>query len=86
VAGRSPLKLPFPKGLDPFSLFQISLENFFDLKFRLWKEHGLDPEWIESIPYYEFQIWIDKLNVAIEVDNQETLSEAGKSTVFSFRK
>jgi len=62
------------------------LENFFDLKFRLWKEHGLDPEWIESIPYYEFQIWIDKLNVAIEVDNQETLSEAGKSTVFSFRK
>jgi len=62
------------------------LENFFDLKFRLWKEHGLDPEWIESIPYYEFQIWIDKLNLAIEVDNQEALSEAGKSTVFSFRK
>jgi hypothetical protein len=86
VEGRSPPTLPFPKGLDPFSLFQISLENFFDLKFRLWKEHGLDPEWVEGIPYYEYQIWIDKLNLAIDADNQEVLTDSGKSTVFSFRK
>ena len=86
VEGRSPLILPFPKGSDLFSLFQISLENFFELKFRLWKEHSLDPGWIENIPYYEFQIWLDKLNAAIDVDNQDALAEAGKNTVFSFRK
>jgi hypothetical protein len=26
----------------------------------MWKEHGLDPNWIESIPYYEYQMWIEK--------------------------
>jgi len=62
------------------------LENFFDVKFRLWNEHGLDPDWVERIPYYEYQIWIDKLNLAIEVDNQEVLADSGKKTVFSLRK
>lgn len=56
------------------------------MKFRLWNEHGLDPDWVERIPYYEYQIWIDKLNLAIEVDNQEVLADSGKKTVFSLRK
>ena len=86
MEGRSPLILPFPKGLNPFSLFQISLENFFDLKFRMWKEHGLDPDWIEKIPYYEYQLWIDKLNQAVEKENKEILEESGKKELFSFSK
>ena len=62
------------------------MENFFDLKFRMWKEHGLDPNWIESIPYYEYQIWIDKLNKAVEKENRENLEESGKKELFNFSK
>ena len=83
---RSPQRSPFPTGSDLFSLFQISLENFFDIKFRLWKEHGLDPEWIESIPFYEYQIWIDKLNEVIEQDNAQAKADGGIKEVFSFSK
>jgi hypothetical protein len=62
------------------------LENFFDLKFRLWQEHRVDPEWLERIPFYEYQIWVDKVNSVVEKDNTEIASEAGKKSVFSLRK
>jgi hypothetical protein len=62
------------------------LENFFDIKFRLWNEHKLDPNWIESIPFYEYQIWLEKLNVAIEKQNRQVMEESGKQEVFSFKK
>ena len=83
---RSPPRLAFPAGSDLFSLFQISLENYFDIKFRLWKEHELSPEWIESLPFYEYQIWIDKLNDVIEIENSEAKSKSGFKEVFSFSK
>jgi hypothetical protein len=62
------------------------LENFFDVKFRLWNEHGLDPEWVENIPFYEYQIWIDKLNKVIEQENAETQAKSGLKQLFSFSK
>jgi len=62
------------------------LENYFDLKFRLWNEHKLDPEWIEKIPYYEYQIWLERLNKAVEKQNKENQEESGQSEVFSFSK
>ena len=83
---RSPPQFPFPEGSDLFSLFQISLENYFDLKFRLWNEHKLDPEWIEKIPYYEYQIWLEKLNRVVEKENKEAQEESGQNEVFSFSK
>ena len=83
---RSPQILTFPAGSDLFSLFQISLANYFDLKFRLWKEHGLDPEWVEKIPFYEYQIWIDMVNAATEEDNSQTLEASGKKSVFNLRR
>ena len=86
VKGRLPLQSPFQEDLDLFSLFQISLENYFDIKFRLWNEHKLDPNWIESIPFYEYQIWLEKLNAAIEKQNRRTMEESGKQEVFNFKK
>jgi hypothetical protein len=62
------------------------LENYFDIKFRLWKEHELDPEWIESIPYYEYQIWIQKLNKVIEQENADSQAKGGLKQVFNFTK
>jgi hypothetical protein len=84
VRRRSPLLSPFPEGSDLFSLFQISLENFFDIKFRLWKEHELDPEWIENIPFYEYQIWIQKLNKVIEQENADVQAKGGLKQIFNF--
>ncbi len=52
----------------------------------MWKEHGLDPNWVESIPFYEYQIWIEKLNQAVEKDNKEALEESGKIELFNFAK
>jgi hypothetical protein len=62
------------------------LENFFDIKFRLWREHRLDPVWIESLPYYEYQIWLEKLNKSIEKENADRMSESGQVQVFNFTK
>jgi hypothetical protein len=62
------------------------LDNFFDLKFRLWFEHKLDPDWVEKIPYYEYQIWLQKLNVKIEKENREAQENSGQSEVFNFSK
>jgi hypothetical protein len=39
--------------------------------------------WIESIPFYEYQIWIDKLNDAIEIENAEAQAASGLKEVFS---
>jgi hypothetical protein len=82
--GRSPLRFTFPEGSDLFSLFQISLENYFNLKFRLWKEHSVDPSWVETIPFYEYQIWVDMLNKYVDKENKKALEESGQSEVFNF--
>ena len=52
----------------------------------MWKEHGLDPAWVESIPYYEYQIWLDKLNLAVEEENKEIAEESGKKEIFNLSK
>ena len=52
----------------------------------MWKEHGLDPKWVEAIPFYEYQIWIDKLNLHIEKENKQTMEDSGQVEVFNFRK
>jgi hypothetical protein len=43
----------------------------------------MDPEWVESLPYWEFQLWLDKLNDYIEMKNSETTDANGKVQVFS---
>jgi hypothetical protein len=43
----------------------------------------LAPDWIETLPYWEFQLWIDKLNEHIEKKNSENSSGDGKVQVFN---
>lgn len=52
----------------------------------MWKEHGLDPEWVEGIPFYEYQIWIEKLNVYIDKENKQSIEDSGQVEVFNFKK
>jgi hypothetical protein len=42
--------------------------------------------WIESIPYYEYQIFLDNINKKIEAENMEAQSADGLKQVFSFSK
>ena len=52
----------------------------------MWREHGIDPEWLESIPFYEYQIWLNKLNDTIEAENAEAQNEGGMKQVFNLKK
>jgi hypothetical protein len=42
--------------------------------------------WIENIPYYEYQIFLDGLNKKIEKDNMEAQSSDGVKELFNFKK
>jgi hypothetical protein len=42
--------------------------------------------WLESIPFYEYQIFLDKLNSAIELENAEIQAGDGVKQLFSFTK
>ena len=84
VRGRSQLIYHFPEGTDLFSLFQISLANYFNIKFRLWEEFKLSIDLLESMPFYEYQIFIDKLNEKIEKENKR-IEQGNLVEAFSFK-
>ena len=85
MVGRSQQILAFPEGTDLFSLFQISLANYFDIKFRLWEEFKVSIDSLENLPFYEYQIFIDKLNKKIEDENKKT-SQGDLVEAFAFSK
>ena len=47
------------------------MTNFYDIKFRLWEEFKLSIDSLEKLPFYEYQIYIDKLNEKIEKENNK---------------
>ena len=85
VMGRSQQRFPFPEGTDLFSLFQISLANYFDIKFRLWDEFKLSIDHLEELPFYEYQLFIDKLNEKIERENKKN-EQGDLVEAFAFSK
>lgn len=85
VRGRSQQIYHFPGDTDLFSLFQISLANYFDIKFRLWDEFKLSIDHLENLPFYEYQLFIDKLNQKIERENKKN-EQGDLVEAFSFSK
>ena len=85
VRGRSQQIYHFPEDTDLFSLFQISLANYFDIKFRLWEEFKLSIDTLESLPFYEYQLFIDKLNEKIERENKK-VEQGDLVEAFTFSK
>jgi hypothetical protein len=61
------------------------LDNYFDIKFRLWEEFKLNIDNIESLPFYEYQILIDKLNKKIE-ENNKKVDQGDMVEAFSFSR
>jgi hypothetical protein len=46
----------------------------------------VDPDFLESLPFYEYQLWIEKINEYIEVESQEDMESKGFKQVFSLKK
>jgi len=59
------------------------LSNYFEIKFRLWEEFKLSIDNLENLPFYEYQIFIDKLNKKIE-ENNKKIEQGNMIEAFSF--
>jgi len=46
----------------------------------------MHPDFLESLPFYEYQLWIEKINEHIEVESQEDMESRGFKQVFSLKK
>jgi hypothetical protein len=60
------------------------LDNYFEIKFRLWDEFKLNVDNIENLPFYEYQLFIDKLNEKIERENSKN-EQGDMVEAFSFK-
>lgn len=58
-----------------FSLFQISLENFFKTKFYLAHHLRLQPSEIDSLPYYEYWYYVKHLSDHLKEQDKERRKE-----------
>jgi hypothetical protein len=54
-----------------FSLFQISLENFFKAKFYLGFHLHLQPSEIDALDFYEYQYYVQNLTEHLKKQNKE---------------
>ncbi len=41
---------------------------------------------LEDLPFYEYQLWIEKINQSIEIESQEDMESKGFKQVFSLKK
>lgn len=41
---------------------------------------------LESLPFYEYQLWIEKINQSIEIESNEDMEAKGFKQVFSLKK
>jgi len=56
------------------------------IKFDLWHKHQVNQDWLESIPFWEYQDFLKKLNFAIEDKNKKNVEKSGMKEAFSFGK
>lgn len=54
-----------------FGLFQIDLENFFEIKFHMLKQLNCQFSEIEQMPYYELEYMVEKLKKWLEKEKEQ---------------
>jgi hypothetical protein len=61
------------------------LDNYFDIKYKLAQDHNISFSELEKLPYFEFQIILDKINKDIENKNNKILEDKeGVVPIFNF--
>jgi hypothetical protein len=61
-----------------FSLFQISLQNYYDLRAALLKYSHLQPSEMDRLPFFELEELLDSLKDLAEKEEEERKKKEGK--------
>ena len=79
VVQRSPPYCDFTEESNPFSCFQIYLQNLFDAEFMLFKHTNQQKSEIEKMYYWEFETLMENLKVDLEkrVESIDNARETG---------
>ena len=62
-----------------FSLFKISLENFFKVRFHIYKNLSIQPSELDRMEYYEFHYIVADLVEMIKAENDANKSQSEKT-------
>ena len=68
-----------------FGLFQIDLDKHIEQEFVILKYAGLQPSCIETMRYWEWQIWLDKMSEYMEKEKEAKEKEEGKTSNTSYK-
>ena len=80
-AGRRLLHpLTFEEESKVFSLFQISLQSFYDLRAALLKYSHLQPSEMDRMPFFELEELLDSLKDLADKEEEERKKKEGKSS------
>jgi hypothetical protein len=71
VERRSQRRYPFVEESKVFSLFQISLQNYYDLRAALLKYSHLQPSEMDRMPFFELEELLDSLKMLNEKEEEE---------------
>jgi hypothetical protein len=63
--------LTFATASNLFSLFKISLENFFKTKFYLYLKLHIQPSELDNLEYYEFHYLVKDLVEHLKEENKQ---------------
>jgi len=67
-----------------FSLFQISLENYFKIKYYIYKHLRQQSSEIENWPYYELEYTIENLVDDLKKRNKENEDQQSQQDVSKY--
>lgn len=68
-----------------FSLFRIDVINLIRNKVSLAKNFHIQPSELESMPMWEYELFMDELNNRIKEENKEQEEEAKKYDVEKYK-
>jgi hypothetical protein len=63
------------------------LDNYFEIKRKLAKDHNISFSELEKLPYFEYQIILEKINTEIEEKNKKVMKEKdGMVPIFNLKQ
>ena len=69
-----------------FLLFKIDIVNYINVKSILAKEFHIQPSEIDSMPAWEYELFMKQINEAVKEENKRNETEMEKSNVGDIKK